>query len=137
MVVFVTISPHLSSCGVTPSTSGGLIYTLSNFIGEVKLSTCNDQTTFDSLIQVFQDTVAGSCVAGNDDGDNWAYDCMGQFGENGSSDCRLSRDSEDDNKDDSKDNSYDGEDVKDRLCKEGNFTWRTTICIMLRVTYAR
>ena len=96
-------------CGVTPSKSGGLLYTLSNFNGEVTLSTCNDQATFDSLIQIFQDTVAGNCVAGNDDGDNFVSDCMVQFGENNSPDRRLSHDSEDDNEDDSEDNSYDGE----------------------------
>ena len=69
-----------------PSTSGDLIYTLSNFTGEVTLSTCHDQTTFNSLIQVFNDTVAGSFVAGNDDGDNFASDCLRQSGENVSSD---------------------------------------------------
>ena len=53
------------------------------------LSTCHDQTTFDSLIQVFRDIVAGKCVAGNDDGDSFAYDCLRQFGDNGSSDRRL------------------------------------------------
>ena len=93
-----------------PSTSGGLLYTLSNFTGEVTLSTCHDQTTFDSLIQVFQDTFAGSSVSGNNDGDDFNSDCMVQFGKNGSSDRRLSHDSEDDNDDDSKDNSCDGED---------------------------
>ena len=54
------------------------------------LSTCHDKTNFDTLIQVFQDTVTGSCVAGNDDGDNYAYDCVGQFRENVSSGLRLS-----------------------------------------------
>ena len=72
-------------CGVKPSKYGGLLYTLSNFTGEVTVSTFHDQTTFDSLIQVLQDTVAGSCVAGNDDGDNFASDCIGQFRHNGAS----------------------------------------------------
>ena len=76
------------------------------------LSTCHDQTTFDSLIQLFRDIVAGKCVAGNDNGDNFASDCLRMFGDNGSSDSRLSHDSEDDKEDDSKDNTYDGEDYE-------------------------
>ena len=69
--------------GVTHSTSCVLLYSLSNITGEVKLSTCHDQKTFDSLIKVFQDTVAGSCVAGNDDGDNWASDFLDQYRDSG------------------------------------------------------
>ena len=42
-------------------------------------------------------------MAGNDEGEYFASDCMGQFRENVSSDRRLSHDSEDDNEDDSKD----------------------------------
>ena len=48
--------------------SGGLIYTIS-VVGD-KLATllsCNDETNFDTKIKVFQDSVEGSCVAGNDD----------------------------------------------------------------------
>ena len=69
--------------GVTHSTSCVLLYTLSNITGEVTLSTCHDQKTFDSLIQVFRDTVAGICVDGNDDGDNWASDCLDQYRDSG------------------------------------------------------
>ena len=50
-----------------PDLSGGLMYTIFNVADRVTLLTCNNETNFDTKIQVFHDTIEGSCVAGNDD----------------------------------------------------------------------
>lgn len=57
-------------CGVLPSASSGLIYNLSNISGLVTLSTCHVEIGFDTLIQMFQVTVLGRRVDGNDGVDN-------------------------------------------------------------------
>ena len=49
-----------------PGRSGGSLYTIS-VVGHklAMLLTCNDETDFDTKIQVFQDSFVGTCVAGN------------------------------------------------------------------------
>ena len=49
-----------------PGRSDGLIYTIS-IVGHkpATLLTYNDETDFDTKIQVFQDSIVGKCVAGN------------------------------------------------------------------------
>ena len=49
-----------------PGRSGGSLYTIS-VVGNksATLLTCNDETDFDTKVQVFQDSIVGKCVAGN------------------------------------------------------------------------
>ena len=53
-------------CGMYPGRYGGLLYTIS-VLGHkpATLLNCNDDTDFDTKIQVFQDIIVGKCVAGN------------------------------------------------------------------------
>ena len=55
------------TCVTYPYLSGGFMYNIFNVSDRVTLLTCNDETKFDTKIQMFHDTIEGSCVSGNDD----------------------------------------------------------------------
>ena len=42
------------------------MHNIINVADRVTLLTCNDETKFYTKIQVFHDTIEGSCVSGND-----------------------------------------------------------------------
>ena len=55
------------TCVTYTDFSCGLMYTIFNVANRFTLLTCNNETKFDTTIQVFHDTIERSCVAGNDD----------------------------------------------------------------------
>ena len=55
------------TCVAYTDFSGGLMHTIFDVADRVILLTCNNETKFDTKIQVLHDTIERSCVAGNDD----------------------------------------------------------------------
>ena len=55
-------------CDTSPGLSGALLYAISVVAPTfITLSTCHDETEFDTKLQVFQDSIEGRCVTGSDD----------------------------------------------------------------------